>query len=131
LYENNTTNGCTTWYADDRLGGGAKWKHNAGVRYTSVFDNGMYFSAGVNGRYVGSVLTNRDTNGVPPTIFPSYQIFNGNVALSRDNWDLSVWMRNIADTDAQVSSQPIGITGARPINAQPRTIGVNLSYQFL
>jgi hypothetical protein len=41
-----------------------------------------------------------------------------------------VWVRNIENNDAQVSSQPIGITGARPITAQPRTMGMNLSYQF-
>jgi outer membrane receptor protein involved in Fe transport len=129
LYQSTTT-GCTTWYEGDRLGGGAKWKHNAGVRYNTYFDNGMYLSAGLNARYVGEVLTNRDTNGVPPTVFPSYSLFNGNVSLSKDNWDLGLWVRNIANSKAQVSSQPIGITGARPIFAQPRTVGVNLSYQF-
>ena len=129
LYEVKTT-GCRTWYAGDKLGGSARWKHNAGVRYNTVFDNGTYLSAGLSGRYVGSVATDRDTNGVPATLFPSYAIYNGNVALSRDNWDLSVWVRNIENNDAQVSSQPIGITGARPITAQPRTMGMNLSYQF-
>ncbi|MES2899907.1 MAG: TonB-dependent receptor [Pseudomonadota bacterium] len=130
LYENTVTTGCTTWYAGDRLGGGAKWKHNAGVSYTNVLNNGMYLDASLTALYVGKVLTNRDTNGVPPTIFPSYQLFNGSVGVSKDNWELSLWMRNIANSDAQVSSQPIGITGALPINAQPRTVGVNLSYQF-
>jgi iron complex outermembrane receptor protein len=130
LYQNASGTGCTTWYEGDRLGGGAKWKHNGGVRFNTVFDNGLYLSAGLSGRYVGKVLTNRDTNGVPATVFPSYAIYSGNVSLSRDNWDLSLWARNLANSDAQVSSQPIGITGARPINAQPRTVGVNLSYQF-
>ena len=100
------------------------------MRFNTVFDNGLYLSAGLSGRYVGKVLTNRDTNGVPATVFPSYAIYSGNISLSRDNWDLSLWARNLANSDAQVSSQPIGITGARPINAQPRTVGVNLSYQF-
>jgi len=131
LYQNTSGDGCTTWYAGDRLGGGAKWKHQAGIRYSTEFDNGIYLSAGLNARYVGTVLTNRDTNGAPPAVFPSYKLFNANVALSRDQWELGLWVRNIANSDAQVSSQPIGITGARPINAQPRTIGMNLSYQFL
>ena len=131
LYENRTGTGCTTWYAGDKLGGGAKWKHNAGVRYSTLFNNGMYFTTGVSGRYVGKVLTNRDTNGAPAALFPSYSVYSANASLSRDNWELGVWARNLANSDAQVSSQPIGITGARPINLQPRTIGVNLSYQFL
>ena len=131
LYENQSGTGCFTWYANDKLGGGAKWKHKAGVRYNTVFDNGMYLSAGLSGRYVGKVATNRETNGVPATLFPAYSLFNANASLSRDNWEFGVWVSNIANSDAQVSSQPIGITGARPINAQPRTIGVNLSYQFL
>lgn len=131
LYEATSGSGCTTWYAGDRLGGGARWKHNAGISYNTLFDNAMYFSAGISGRYVGKVLTNRDTNGVPARVFPSYSIFNANASLSKDNWELGLWVRNLADSKAQVSSQPIGITGARPITAQPRTIGVNLSYQFL
>lgn len=129
LYESTTT-GCTTWYAGDKLGGGAKWKHNAGVRYNTEFDNGMYLSAGVSGRYVGAVATDRDTNGVSARVFPSYAIYNANASLGRDNWELGLWARNLANSDALVSSQPIGITGARPITAQPRTIGMNLSYQF-
>ena len=131
LYENQTGTGCRTWYAGDKLGGAAKWKHNAGVRYNTVFDNGMYLSAGLSGRYVGEVATDRATNGVDARTFPSYSLFKANASLSRDNWELGVWVRNLANSDAQVSSQPIGITGARPINAEPRTIGVNLSYQFL
>ncbi|WP_228893325.1 TonB-dependent receptor [Pseudoduganella aquatica] len=130
LYQNTSGAGCTTWFAGDKLGGGAKWKHNAGVRYSTYFDNGAFFSTSLSGRYVGSVLTNRDTNGVPAAVFPSYSLFNASAALSKDNWDLSLWVRNLANSDAQVSSQPIGITGARPINAQPRTIGLNLSWQL-
>ncbi|PWF42266.1 TonB-dependent receptor [Massilia glaciei] len=126
-----TTTGCRTFHAGDKLGGSAKWKHNAGVRYNTYFDNGMYLSAGLSGRYVGTVRSDRDTNGVPPTLFPSYAIYSANATLSRDKWDLSVYVRNLANSQAQVSSQPIGITGARPIYAQPRTMGVNLSYQFL
>lgn len=130
LYESKNT-GCTTWYAGDSLGGSPKWKHNLGVRYNTYFENGIYLNAGLRAHYVGSVLTNRETNGVPPTEFPAYTLYNGNLSLSRDNWDLGLWVRNIANKAAQVSSQPIGITGARPIFAQPRTVGMNLSYQFL
>jgi iron complex outermembrane receptor protein len=131
LYPNQSGKGCTTWYAGDKLGGGAKWKHNVGVRYNTLFDNGMYFSAGASGRYVGKVLTDRDTNGVSAAQFPAYTLTSANASLSRDNWEFGLWVRNLTNSDAQVSSQPIGITGARPIRAQPRTIGVNLSYQFL
>ncbi|MES3022637.1 MAG: TonB-dependent receptor [Pseudomonadota bacterium] len=131
LYANQSGTGCTSWKANDKLGGGAKWKHNAGVRFNTVFDNGMYLSAGLSGRYVGKVATDRDTNGVPATLFPAYAIYSANATLSKDKWDLGFYVRNLANSNAQVSSQPIGITGARPINATPRTIGVNLSYQFL
>jgi outer membrane receptor protein involved in Fe transport len=84
----------------------------------------------VSGRHVGQVSTDRDTNGVPPTTFPAYSLFNANATVSKDDWELSFWISNLANSAAQVSSQPIGITGARPVNAQPRTIGMNLSYQF-
>ena len=130
LYENTSGTGCTTWYANDKLGGGAKWKHTFGVRYNNELSNGMYISTGISGRHVGEVLTNRDTNGVPATTFPAYSLFNANATLSKDDWELSFWASNLANSNAQVSSQPIGITGARPISAQPRTIGMNLSYQF-
>ena len=90
----------------------------------------MYVSSGISGRHVGEVSTDRDTNGVPATKFPSYSLFNANTTFSKDDWELSLWISNLANSKAQVSSQPIGITGARPVNAQPRTVGMNLSYQF-
>lgn len=130
LYQNSSGTGCRTWYAGDKLGGGAKWKQNFGVRFSTTFANDMYLAASLSGRHVGEVLTDRDTNGVPATTFPAYTIMNANVSLSKDDWDFSVWASNLANSNAQVSSQPIGITGARPIRALPRTIGVNLSYQF-
>lgn len=130
LYQNTSGTGCRTWYAGDKLGGGAKWKQSFGLRYSTELDNGMYISTGISGRHVGKVSTDRDTNGVPATTFPAYSLFNANATISKDDWELSFWASNLANSNAQVSSQPIGITGARPINAQPRTIGMNLSYQF-
>lgn len=130
LYENQSGTGCTTWYAGDRLGGGPRWKHRAGLQYSTALDNGWYVSAALNATRVGEVMTNRDTNGVPPTIFPAYALLNANVTLSGDAWDVGFWASNLADKRAQVSSQAIGITGARPIFAQPRTVGVNFSYHW-
>ena len=130
LYQNTSGTGCRTWYAGDKLGGGAKWKQSFGLRYSTELSNGMYVSSGISGRHVGEVSTDRDTNGVPASTFPAYSLFNANATISKDEWELSFWMSNLANSKAQVSSQPIGITGARPVNAQPRTIGMNLSYQF-
>ncbi len=130
LYQNTSGTGCRTWYAGDKLGGDAKWKQSFGLRYSTELDNGMYISSGISGRRVGEVSTNRDTNGVRATTFPAYSLFNANATISKDDWELGFWISNLANSNAQVSSQPIGITGARPINAQPRTVGMNLSYQF-
>lgn len=130
LYQNTATTGCKTWYAGDKLGGGAKWKQSFGVRFNTDLENDMYLTASLNGRYVGEVLTDRDTNGVSASTFPAYTLLNANATLTKDEWELSVWVSNLANSDAQVSSQPIGITGARPIRAVPRTLGVNLSYHF-
>jgi iron complex outermembrane receptor protein len=100
------------------------------VRFNTALENNMGLTASLNGSHVGEVLTNRDTNGVSAAIFPAYTLLNLNASLSKDDWELSLWISNLANSEAQVSSQPIGITGARPIRALPRTMGLNLSYYF-
>jgi outer membrane receptor protein involved in Fe transport len=67
-------------------------------------------------------------------LYPAYALYNATVGVSKDNWDLSVWVNNLADTKAVVSNNTgtgqRGDLGARLVYATPMTVGLNLSYFF-
>nr|WP_315476215.1 hypothetical protein [uncultured Undibacterium sp.] len=90
----------------------------------------MGLTASLTGHHVDEVLTNRDTTDVSATTFPAYTLLNLNPSLSKDDRELILWISNLTNSHAQVSSQPIGITVARPIRTLPRTMGLNLSCYF-
>jgi iron complex outermembrane recepter protein len=124
---------CRTWTKGGNLGGTAKWKHNLGVRYARLLENDMYLSASLGARYLGSVRQNRsddplDNNAI--RTFPSITRYNASVGLSRDAWDVQLWIENLTNERALVSGQASGIMGERVILTTPRTIGLNASYKF-
>lgn len=126
--------GCTTWSAGGALGGAPAWKHTAGLRYSRSLDNGMEFSAALNARRVGAVLSSRhdDPKEAAPHAYPAYTLLNANMGLSWDHWDLNLWVQNLRDVRAVTSYQAVGDSqlGRRLITTQPRTVGLNLGYSF-
>ena len=130
LYTNGTS--CRTWTAGSALGGGPSWKHNANLRYSMYLDNGASLWASVSGRYVGAVPVDRGTTGPNEGIRerPAYSLFNLNAGASFGDWDISAWVENAANKQAEISGQSAGISGPRVIYTTPRTVGVNLSYAF-
>ena len=134
-----TTTGCRTWRSGDLLGGAPLWKHNLGARFSNTLENGLYTWASLSGRYVGAIQSDRQDSPAPnpllplvppPRSYPSYTMMNASAGIGMGAWDASLWIANLRDNRPEVSNQPIGITGARPIYAEPRTIGMNLSYVF-
>jgi iron complex outermembrane recepter protein len=124
---------CRTWAEGGKLGGGAKWKHTLGARYTKLLENDMYLTANLSARHVGDVRTDRadsEAGNADVRLFPAYTRVNASVGVERDAWGLQLWAENLADKRAIVSSQAGGIMGERIIYTQPRTIGMNLSYSF-
>jgi iron complex outermembrane recepter protein len=93
----------------------------------------MYLSTSLSARYLGSVRQNRsddplDNNAI--RIFPSITRYNASVGLSRDAWDVQLWVDNLTNERELVSGQASGIMGERVIFTTPRTIGLNASYKF-
>lgn len=130
LYANGTSTDDVKLTAGTALWGAPKWKHNLGVRYSTMLANGMALSASLRGRYVDKIQWSDNTSRV----YPAYAVYSGNVGVSKDNWDLSLWANNLTDTRAVVSNNT-GTgqrqeLGARVVYVTPLTMGVNFSYFF-
>ncbi|MBC7377154.1 MAG: TonB-dependent receptor [Burkholderiaceae bacterium] len=131
LYTNGTS--CKTWAEGGTLGGAPKWKHNLGLRFNANLADSYEFWASVRGSYVGAVQVDRtDSKGeaATATSYGSYTRYSLNAGLSKGDWDVSLWVQNLTNTQADVSNQDSGLMGYRSIYTTPRTIGVNFSYNF-
>lgn len=130
LYANAASSDDVVIDAGTALWGAPKWKHNLGVRYSTVFDNGVALSASLRGRYVDKIQWSDNTG----RLYPSYTVYNATVGLSKDNWDASVWINNLTDKKAVVSNNTgtgqRSDLGARLVYLTPLTVGLNLSYFF-
>jgi iron complex outermembrane recepter protein len=131
LYAGNATAECRTWSKGGKLGGSPKWKHNFGARFNTYLDNGTYLWASLSGRYTGPIAIDRaDSPTESVRQRPAYTLLNANTGVSFGNWDANFWIQNLANKRAEVSAQEQGIMGARITFATPRTMGVNVTYNF-
>lgn len=115
------------------LSGSPKWKHNAGVKYTTAFDNGMSLRAGLNARYVGPVGRIPGQKDIVVDTFDAYTLWNANVGIGMDRWDASLYVENLTNRRVVVSGTgAVGdaFGGVREHVNTPRTIGVQVSYSF-
>ena len=130
LYANAASGDDVVIESGTALWGAPKWKHNVGVRYSTVLDNGMALSAQLRGRYVDKIQWSDNSD----RLYPAYAVYNATVGISKDNWDVSVWANNLMDKKAVVSNNTgtgqRGDLGARLVYATPFTVGLNLSYFF-
>jgi iron complex outermembrane recepter protein len=125
--------GCRTWEAGGKLGGGPKWKHMLGLRYATTVAGDIDLTARLTARYVGAVRTDRadsEAGNAGVRIFPAFTRYNASVSVARAPWDVQLWVQNLTNERALVSSQAGGIMGERVIYTQPRTVGLNVSYEF-
>jgi iron complex outermembrane recepter protein len=124
---------CRTWAEGGNLGGAPKWKHDFGVRFQHSFDNDLYLWASVNARYSSKVQADRSdsvADNANATYYPADTRYSASIGLSRGAWEAQLWGRNLANSNALVSSQAAGLMGPRDITTQPRSFGLNLSYRF-
>lgn len=130
LYSNATSADDQEITSGTALWGAPKWKHNLGVRYSTVFDNGIALSASLRGRYVDKIQWSDNVD----RLYPSYTIYNATVGVSKGAWDGSLWINNLFNEKAVVSNNTgtgqRGDLGARLVYATPMTMGVNVSYFF-
>jgi iron complex outermembrane recepter protein len=133
LYVDNTE--CRTYEKGGALGGSPKWKHALGIRWDSTLPGGMDVNASLRARYVGKKPSDRgDAPGENVFAYSSYTTASASVGLSKDAWDVSLWVDNLTDERSLVSFQGTSAvgnrTGLRAIYLVPRTIGVNVGYKF-
>lgn len=130
LYANGESGDDVVIESGTALWGAPKWKHNLGVRYSRVLDNGMVVSTSLRGRYVDKIQWSDNAD----RLYPAYAVYNANFGLSKDNWDVSIWVNNLTDKKAVVSNNTgtgqRSDLGARLVYVTPMTVGLNLSYYF-
>jgi iron complex outermembrane recepter protein len=59
-----------------------------------------------------------------------YSLVNISLGLSREAFDVNVYVNNLLDKRAQLYATPIAVFGDRNITNRPRTIGARISYSF-
>ncbi|MBY6188956.1 TonB-dependent receptor [Microbulbifer agarilyticus] len=122
---------CRTWEKGGLLGGAPEWRHNLGADFFYDLSNGLNLSANVRGSYTSEIQSNRaDSPDEEPPRYDSYTLYSANLALSGDDWTAGLWARNLTNERAEVSYQSEHYVGERKIYTAPRTIGLNVSYDF-
>ncbi|MBM3864814.1 MAG: TonB-dependent receptor [Verrucomicrobia bacterium] len=118
-----TTAGLSTW-------GAPKWKHFAGLRFSTPLREGLQLTASLRLRRVDKLQWSSATNN----LYPAYTKYDANVGLYRDKWDLSLWVDNLTNNRALVSNNAgtsqSGQLGSRAIYLPPITIGTTVSYRW-
>ena len=133
LYDDNTE--CRTYAKGGELGGSPRWKHMLGVRWDGLMAGNLGVNASLRARHTGKKASDRgDAPGDNVFTYDAHTLLNASVGVSKDNWDVSLWVDNLTDDRTLVSFQGTsGVasrTGLRAIYVTPRTIGMNLSYRF-
>ncbi|WOX04722.1 TonB-dependent receptor [Microbulbifer pacificus] len=133
MYEDTSVSGndygCRTWYDGDLLGGAPKWKHNLGIRYNGEL-SGYPLWVSLRANYMGETNTDRDENGESPWVRPSYTLAHLSAGMDFGQIGAGMWVDNLLNDDSTLSHQGAGPLGRRMFNSTPRTIGLNLSYDF-
>ena len=129
LYADSTE--CRTWSEGGLLGGAPEWRHNLGANLYHDLSNGLTLSASIRGSYTSEVQSDRsDSPDEDVYQYDSYTLFSANVGLSSDQWRAGLWARNLTNERAEVSYQNENYVGNRLIQTMPRTLGLNVSYDF-
>ncbi|WP_066963536.1 TonB-dependent receptor [Microbulbifer sp. Q7] len=122
---------CRTWSEGGLLGGAPEWRHNLVANFYRDLSNGLTLSASVRGSYSSEVQSDRaDSPDAEPYRYDSYTLYSANVGLSGDQWSAGLWARNLTNERAEVSYQSENYVGNRLIQTMPRTLGLNVSYDF-
>tara|TARA_R110000787_G_scaffold31970_2_gene84601 strand:- start:168 stop:518 length:351 start_codon:yes stop_codon:yes gene_type:complete len=62
----------------------------------------------------------------------AYSVFNTNISYTNNSnaWTLTLWMKNITNTEYRIYNLDLGRLGATSFYAPPRWTGLTLSYSF-
>lgn len=128
--------GLVSGKSGEQLPGSPKTTITAALNYDRMPASGYGLSLSLNGSYHDAIklgLTNAEgTTAIPQS--SSYLVMNASATLSRDPWQATVYMTNIADKQ-EILSPPtlMGALGGLTddyVVSPPRVIGVRLAYNF-
>ncbi|WP_083748969.1 TonB-dependent receptor [Pelomonas sp. KK5] len=120
--------------AGSRLPNVAKVALTAGLRYDYAL-MGHESYAGLNVRHVGQRNAGYDLVGssVPNFSLPAYTMLDAQWGLDLGRWQISAYVRNLADKRAMLGADTALTAFGLPLHAtiaQPRTIGGTVSFNF-
>jgi iron complex outermembrane receptor protein len=125
-----------------RLPGTAENVVTAALTHSTTFSGQYNLVSRLSAYYQSDSINSVQDNTLQDT-FGGFTIWNASVAVQRDNWDVSLYMRNIANEQGVTGSYPSAYmstdTGVfenyygnnqRTYITTPRTLGVRVSYNF-
>jgi outer membrane receptor protein involved in Fe transport len=105
---------------------------NLTLLYSTVLPSGYKFSARATSGFVGTTVDEAFYFGIR---LPSYNIVNARAALSGDRWSAALFITNVTDKVAEISSNNTSFQFNIPqvirySTNQPRTFGTQFDYRF-
>ncbi len=119
----------TDTFAGEDVAGVPRWSAELGSEFTTAMAGGQGFVR-VDGNYVGKshgTLVSTD----PDYDRPSYVLFGGSLGLRRDAFDVSLFVKNLADNEKIIQRPNIKNAGVNlAYRLTPRIIGINARVTF-
>lgn len=118
-------------YKGDRLPGSAKEQAHLALLYTQPWLS-FVFDGSFSGNYTGDVNTQLNDEHFAYKNLGSYTLFNVSVGISQDKWRVGLFANNLSNKRAVTAEDPgyYGPESALSYVVKPRTIGVDVRYQF-
>lgn len=122
----------------NRLPGSSEIQSSLTLDYTREFNDGNWF-AHADISYSGDVYTTPNNvktaalmtgDSVTFGYLPSHTAINARLGVEFETWTASIWARNLADSDYLVSGKRQFFGGIDETWNAPRTVGIEVSYQF-
>jgi hypothetical protein len=124
----------------ERLPGAPEHMLNGSIDYARPLGD-FLFTARLDGFYQSET---RNAASISPSFdvdLPGFAIFNAVATVSQDEWDFSVWVKNIGNeegvtgvyTEAYMGTSPASNyygNGSKELISLPRTVGATLSFRF-
>lgn len=125
----------------DRLPGIPEHSIQINADYTTPVGDGFDLVARVSGYYQSDTENAISLSSKFKQTLPEFQIWNLSASLVREEWDLTLWMKNVFNeegvtgvyTEAYMGSSPaVGYygNGSKELISLPRTVGLSAAYHF-
>ncbi|WP_438863058.1 TonB-dependent receptor [Neptunicella sp.] len=111
------------------------------VDYTRSLDNGWYWVSQINGYYQSDSLNYLGDSPTLQANISGFSLWNASTRISADEWDVTLYVKNLFNDDGVTGLIPEGYMGTNPDQnflgnsskdyiSLPRTVGVAVNYRF-